>query len=89
MTNTVINTANTSVIITGLTPGQYYNINITAVNIIGLGPVLMINGDLYNIVKIRLIFSCNTMQKQWHVLISSSIHVFTFIGLIIYFNYFL
>ena len=41
------------VIITGLTPGQYYNINITAVNIIGLGPVLMINGDLYNIAKLN------------------------------------
>ena len=47
LTNTVINTTNTSVIITGLTPGQYYNINITAVNIIGLGPVFMINGNFY------------------------------------------
>ena len=47
LTNTVINTTNTSVIITGLTPGQYYNINITAVNIIGPGPVLIINGKLY------------------------------------------
>ena len=46
MTNTVINTTNTSVIITGLTPGQCYNINITAVNIIGPGPVLMINSKL-------------------------------------------
>ena len=46
LTNTVINTTNTSVIITGLTPGQYYIINITAVNIIGPGPVLMINGKL-------------------------------------------
>ena len=44
LTNTVINTTNTSVIITGLTPGQYYNI--TAVNIIGPGPVLTINGEL-------------------------------------------
>ena len=57
LTNTVINTTNTSVIITGLTPGQYYNINITAVNIIGPGPVLIINGKLiYNIAVIyRLI----------------------------------
>ena len=51
LTNTVINTTNTSVIITGLTPGQYYNINITAVNIIGPGPVLMINGKLYIILQ--------------------------------------
>ena len=50
LTNTIINTTKTSVIITGLTPGQYYNINITAVNIIGAGPVLTINGKLYNIV---------------------------------------
>ena len=47
LTDTVINTTNTSVIITGLTPGQHYNINITAVNIIGPNPVLMINGKLY------------------------------------------
>ena len=47
LTNTVINTTNTSVIITGLTPGQYYNINITAVNIIGPGPVFIINGKFY------------------------------------------
>ena len=47
MTNTVINTTNTSVIITRLTPGQYYNINITAINIIGHGPVLTINGELH------------------------------------------
>ena len=46
LTNTVINTTNTSVIITGLNPDQYYNINITVVNIIGPGPVLMINGKL-------------------------------------------
>ena len=51
LTNTVINTTNTSVIITGLTPGQYYNINITAVNIIGPDPILMINSELYNIIK--------------------------------------
>ena len=31
LTNTVINTTNTSVIITGLTSDQYYNINTTAV----------------------------------------------------------
>ena len=43
LTNTVINTTNANVNITGLTPSQYYNINITAVNIIGSGPVLMIN----------------------------------------------
>ena len=37
LTNTVINITNTSVIITGLIPGQYYDINITAVNSIGPG----------------------------------------------------
>ena len=51
LTNTIINTTNTNVIITGLTPGQYYNINITAVNIIGPGPVLIINGKLYIILQ--------------------------------------
>ena len=51
LTNTVINTTNTSVIITGLTPGQYYNIIIISVNIIWPDPILMINGELYNIVK--------------------------------------
>ena len=51
LTNTVINTTNTSVIITGLTPGQYYNINIISVNIIWPDSILMINAELYNIVK--------------------------------------
>ena len=37
--------------VVSITPGQYYNVNITNVNIIGHGPILMINGELYNIVK--------------------------------------
>ena len=42
-TGTVINTTNTSITITGLSPFNNYTINITAVNIIGRGLPVMIS----------------------------------------------
>ena len=42
--DTTINTTDTAVNITELSPDEVYTINISAVNIIGAGPVASVNG---------------------------------------------